>query len=112
MTKPRSNFVERQSIQSSIAWFIGVPPGPSTNTSLSPSRPTSLPCRFTGMASRSSLEKCTPTNGSSSSSDLLHNTPSPNFFFFFNDTASTEIYTLSLHDALSDQRSVAHPQVR
>jgi len=29
------------------------------------------------------------------------------FFFFFNDTATTEIYTLSLHDALpiSDNRS-------
>src|SRR5205085_11547024 len=27
--------------------------------------------------------------------------PSPNsFFFFFNDTATTDIYTLSLHDAL------------
>src|SRR2546430_6570183 len=26
--------------------------------------------------------------------------PSPNNFFFFNDTATTEIYTLSLHDAL------------
>src|SRR6201996_9810527 len=25
---------------------------------------------------------------------------SPVFFFFFNDTATTEIYTLSLHDAL------------
>src|SRR5256885_16814993 len=25
---------------------------------------------------------------------------SPAFFFFFNDTATTEIYTLSLHDAL------------
>src|SRR2546425_13239468 len=25
---------------------------------------------------------------------------SPLFFFFFNDTATTEIYTLSLHDAL------------
>src|SRR3990167_9259802 len=24
----------------------------------------------------------------------------PNFLFFFNDTATTEIYTLSLHDAL------------
>src|SRR2546422_5170594 len=24
----------------------------------------------------------------------------PTFFFFFNDTATTEIYTLSLHDAL------------
>src|SRR2546430_17047776 len=30
-----------------------------------------------------------------------------NFFFFFNDTATTEIYTLSLHDALpiSDGRA-------
>src|SRR6266571_8422593 len=28
---------------------------------------------------------------------VLHN---PLFFFFFNDTATTEIYTLSLHDAL------------
>src|SRR2546429_10014488 len=27
-------------------------------------------------------------------------TPSFLFFFFFNDTATTEIYTLSLHDAL------------
>src|SRR2546425_10952064 len=26
--------------------------------------------------------------------------PSYPFFFFFNDTATTEIYTLSLHDAL------------
>ena len=25
---------------------------------------------------------------------------SPSSFFFFNDTATTEIYTLSLHDAL------------
>src|SRR2546427_4682342 len=29
------------------------------------------------------------------------------FFFFFNDTATTEIYTLSLHDALPISR--AHP---
>src|SRR5258708_28663903 len=29
---------------------------------------------------------------------LTHSTLS--FFFFFNDTATTEIYTLSLHDAL------------
>src|SRR2546430_17162999 len=26
--------------------------------------------------------------------------PTTSFFFFFNDTATTEIYTLSLHDAL------------
>src|SRR2546429_7105073 len=33
-------------------------------------------------------------------------------FFFFNDTATTEIYTLSLHDALpiSDARIVIHHQ--
>src|SRR2546430_17439535 len=30
---------------------------------------------------------------------MLHHIPA-NFFFFFNDTATTEIYTLSLHDAL------------
>src|SRR5256885_16576217 len=37
--------------------------------------------------------------------------PSTLFFFFFNDTATTEIYTLSLHDALpisDDQRVVQH----
>src|ERR1039457_5611836 len=40
-------------------------------------------------------------------SDRVADTPSPSiilslfcFFFFFNDTATTEIYTLSLHDAL------------
>src|SRR5260370_4685103 len=32
-------------------------------------------------------------------SDLLRSRPLC-FFFFFNDTATTEIYTLSLHDAL------------
>src|SRR2546429_1300513 len=33
---------------------------------------------------------------------LLYLTPIPSLFlfFFFNDTATTEIYTLSLHDAL------------
>src|SRR3712207_7809150 len=30
-----------------------------------------------------------------------------NFFFFFNDTATTEIYTLSLHDALPISRIVS-----
>src|SRR5258707_6085972 len=30
---------------------------------------------------------------------------SNHFFFFFNDTATTEIYTLSLHDALPISRS-------
>src|SRR6266545_8332851 len=30
----------------------------------------------------------------------------PWFFFFFNDTATTEIYTLSLHDALPSSASV------
>src|SRR2546425_12426875 len=38
---------------------------------------------------------------------------STSFFFFFNDTATTEIYTLSLHDALpicgrADSRDEAH----
>src|SRR2546430_14634109 len=28
------------------------------------------------------------------------------FFFFFNDTATTEIYTLSLHDALPISKSI------
>src|SRR5258705_8315467 len=31
------------------------------------------------------------------------------FFFFFNDTATTEIYTLSLHDALPIYRPCFHP---
>src|SRR2546430_12456486 len=30
-------------------------------------------------------------------------------FFFFNDTATTEIYTLSLHDALPISCSAPHP---
>src|SRR6266540_6973946 len=30
------------------------------------------------------------------------------FFFFFNDTATTEIYTLSLHDALPISPNCAH----
>src|SRR5256885_8025667 len=31
-----------------------------------------------------------------------------NFFFFFNDTATTEIYTLSLHDALPISPAVVY----
>src|SRR6266487_6757477 len=31
------------------------------------------------------------------------------FFFFFNDTATTEIYTLSLHDALPISRAPTAP---
>src|SRR3712207_7574421 len=36
------------------------------------------------------------------------------FFFFFNDTATTEIYTLSLHDALpiSHPHAAAAPRAR
>src|SRR5439155_23334586 len=34
---------------------------------------------------------------------------SPFFSFFFNDTATTEIYTLSLHDALPIYRTEANP---
>src|SRR3712207_9408673 len=30
------------------------------------------------------------------------------YFFFFNDTATTEIYTLSLHDALPIYRRLGH----
>src|SRR6266581_9221392 len=33
------------------------------------------------------------------------------FFFFFNDTATTEIYTLSLHDALPISRRTASPRL-
>src|SRR3989442_4128175 len=41
----------------------------------------------------------------------MSRSPTTLFFFFFNDTATTEIYTLSLHDALpillvSDQSSL------
>src|ERR1035438_10911269 len=32
------------------------------------------------------------------------------FFFFFNDTATTEIYTLSLHDALPISRPLTPPR--
>src|SRR2546427_8861321 len=33
-------------------------------------------------------------------------------FFFFNDTATTEIYTLSLHDALPISEALKHAVVR
>src|SRR2546430_13520022 len=34
------------------------------------------------------------------------------FFFFFNDTATTEIYTLSLHDALPIYAGIRHEMHR
>src|SRR5256885_9882964 len=43
---------------------------------------------------------------------LSHQHTLSRFFFFFNDTATTEIYTLSLHDALPIcQRPVVGPVV-
>src|SRR3970282_2975908 len=36
-------------------------------------------------------------------------TSSPRLFFFFNDTATTEIYTLSLHDALPISSAASVP---
>src|SRR2546430_13242584 len=48
--------------------------------------------------------------------DWLYTARDPDklFFFFFNDTATTEIYTLSLHDALpiSDERATSGPTPR
>src|SRR2546421_1660712 len=41
----------------------------------------------------------------------MPNCPQPSFFFF-NDTATTEIYTLSLHDALPIYTSRAHRSLR
>src|SRR5256885_13359550 len=38
---------------------------------------------------------------------IVRNSSIPFFFFFFNDTATTEIYTLSLHDALPISRARA-----
>src|SRR2546427_7841317 len=49
---------------------------------------------------------------------LVHSSEVPNLtlwsFFFFNDTATTEIYTLSLHDALpiSPRRRCRRPRRR
>src|SRR6478736_10484284 len=43
---------------------------------------------------------------------VIYHSASFRFFFFFNDTATTEIYTLSLHDALpisSTLRSACTP---
>src|SRR2546422_10176601 len=34
------------------------------------------------------------------------------YFFFFNDTATTEIYTLSLHDALPISQRIQNVRVR
>src|SRR2546427_11075604 len=39
---------------------------------------------------------------------LPHSSLCSLFFFFFNDTATTEIYTLSLHDALPISATKAH----
>src|SRR5258706_12308323 len=40
------------------------------------------------------------TSGSSPIAQVITASTSHSLFFFFNDTATTEIYTLSLHDAL------------
>src|SRR2546426_2250382 len=39
----------------------------------------------------------------------MYSRPPLSFLFFFNDTATTEIYTLSLHDALPISIVIQHP---
>src|SRR5439155_24032980 len=49
----------------------------------------------------SSLDSLSSVSSSCPLNSFTHYQLSPfSFFFFFNDTAPTEIYTLSLHDAL------------
>src|ERR1039457_2787357 len=47
-----------------------------------------------------SMRQCTQNSASYDPSVNANPNITPTFFFFFNDTATTEIYTLSLHDAL------------
>src|SRR2546428_13289099 len=42
---------------------------------------------------------------------IMNSLPRSLFFFFFNDTATTEIYTLSLHDALPILGDHSQPNV-
>src|SRR3989442_178206 len=57
-----------------------------------------------GSSTRTRAAESRPINSRhvrSSCADLsLQDSPAPRALFFFNDTAPTEIYTLSLHDAL------------
>src|ERR1039457_6019388 len=65
-----------------------------------PSQHSTAACQSRSRSRCVSTRVCTSAHGRSEV--LLR--PSPllfsSFFFFFNDTATTEIYTLSLHDAL------------
>src|SRR5258705_12888151 len=49
---------------------------------------------------------CPSYSFASSSVACFVSLPFMRFFFFFNDTATTEIYTLSLHDALPISQSL------
>src|ERR1035437_3369515 len=63
--------------------------------------------RHTSMVShRMSKRSCTSPNSEIRSSPSLMLTASA--LFFFNDTATTEIYTLSLHDALPIHEDAVH----
>src|SRR6266851_1186940 len=54
------------------------------------------------------ISSTTPNTPRSTSASLF--IPLYIFFFFFNDPATTEIYTLSLHDALPISETVAMPR--
>src|SRR5258708_21787188 len=49
--------------------------------------------------------RCQAANEQIFHSCILHYSNFTSYFFFFNDTATTEIYTLSLHDALPISKS-------
>src|SRR6266496_6684445 len=57
------------------------------------------------------FEACSPEVRRSSSGNPVATPVISRLFFFFNDTATTEIYTLSLHDALPISRARAQAQV-
>src|SRR6478736_9749434 len=70
---------------------------PATTLGRAPSMPaTTMMTRAALRRSRSPSTRCRPA------------TPTSYSLFFFNDTATTEIYTLSLHDALPISEKQLH----
>src|ERR1043165_6752154 len=94
-TMRREQYVLSPNLNASFIRASHPPPTKWTMSTASPSCKNVSPC-----ALRATMSRLSSTRSEENTTELQSRGLIPFAVFFFNDTATTEIYTLSLHDAL------------